>query len=207
MARGVPTILLSGLVPGLLLGILSTPSVFSQGIQGVPVVLNTRTAEVLTTESRVIRFSAEMLDPTLQLKAGFATDELFGAGTIFDSFTISIKTEEAFARVIATFDASGVVFAPPSSGSGSFSADSILRQPISYPLLNPVLGHPSAFSLEIPLDPTLAGKSLELYFDLFNNQEGGQSQGWFADVVLVPEPRLVCIGLLAGILIVALRRR
>jgi hypothetical protein len=208
MARGVPTIFLSGLVPALLLGISAFTPLFAQGIQGVPVLLNTSSSEPLSTESRLIRFSSEVLNPVLQMKAGFATEEAFGPGMIFDSFTISLKSDETVARVIATFDASGVVFAPPSSGSqASTDADSIAREPIPYPLLSPILNHQSAFSLEIALDPSLAGKSLELYFDLFSNQEGGRSQGWFADVVLVPEPHLVCIGVMAGMMLVAFRRR
>jgi hypothetical protein len=86
---------LAGLLPGVLL---------AQELPEV-VTLNTVPEEVLTSEERAVAFGAEVLEPALWMKLGFGTDEVFGPGEFFDSFTVTLQSNDQLATwVLVTFD-------------------------------------------------------------------------------------------------------
>ena len=53
-----------------------------------------------------------------------------------------------------------------------------------------------------------AGKKVNLFFDLFDNQNLVASQGWFSSpsLVIVPEPGVASLAILGGLVFSSLRR-
>ena len=189
---------LAGLLPGVLL---------AQELQDV-VTLNTVPEEVLTSEERAVSFGAEVLEPAIWMKLGFGTDEVFGPGEFFDSFTVTLQSNDQLATwVLATFDASGAVWSPSTPGTNPLDESAMVRAPIGYPSLQPVLTFQQAYEVRAELPREVVGRPLTLYFDLFNNQNAFASQGWFSEVVLVPEPGVGMLLALAGSLLLLGGRR
>lgn len=170
-----------------------------QGSEEVVTVLDTIPGEALISEARPVSLAPVGNQMLLQFKVGFGTDEVFGPGTIFDAFSLTLQAAD-FSRtwVLATFDASGVVWAPATPGTEMLEASSIGRASITTPSFLPDFGFRQAYALEMALPEGAEGQPLQLYFDLFNNQNQIASQGWFTDIVIVPEPgvmALVAVGL------------
>jgi len=74
----------------------------------------------------------------------------------------------------------------------------LARSPIPYVNLTPVLASQMAFSLELALPVDAVGQPMTLYFDLFNNGDGLRSQGWFNNVMVVPDPGTWMLLVLGG---------
>ena len=133
----------------------------------------------------------------LQLKFGFGTDEVFGPGTIFDAFSVTVQSADLTKTwVLATFDASGVVWAPVTPGTETIDQSSISRTTINAPSLLPDFRFAQAYNVEWMLPTDAAGQPLNIYYDLYNNQDPIASQGWFTDIIVVPEPGVISLGVL-----------
>lgn len=159
--------------------------------QGVinPTVLNTAPGEVLSSGSALVTFADTVLDPTLQLKFGFATAEAGGPGQLTDAFTLTLQdTGLNLTFVLVTVDAAGPVWAPVTPGTTPLSPAQLAWSPIAYPSLTPVLPQQWAYDLAVALPAEVSGRTFTLYFDLFNNDNALPSQGWFTEVTVVPEP-------------------
>jgi len=170
--------------------------------QGAVEVLNPVVGEGLVSREVVVVFPETVLAPVLQLKFGFATAETGGPGRLGDALTLTLQDAGlGLTFVLATVDAGGPVWAPVTPGTTPLSEQNILRSPIAYPSLTPVLPQPWAYDLAVTLPGEVAGRSFNLYFDLFNNDDGLPSQGWFADVTVVPEPGVVTLLMLGGALL------
>ena len=136
----------------------------------------------------------------LQLEVGFATDEKFGPGQIFDSFTVSVQGRLASeVLLLLTLDASGALFAPRPSNVPIDPA-SISRAVVPFPSLTPVLAAETAYIISAPLPPELLGAPLQLFFDLFDNQDPVRSFGYFRNVSVIPEPPAGLLVALAAVL-------
>jgi len=182
--------------------------VSGQGREEALVTLNPIPGEGVISEVRPVMFDSVGGSFVFQLKLGFGTDEVFGPGTIFDSFSITLQTEDLSRTwVLATFDASGVVWAPATPGTETLSDSSIARTSINYPSLLPDFSFRHAYALEVALPENATGQPLNLYFDLFNNQNSVASQGWFTDVVVVPEPSVVALSVTGILMLWLLKRR
>jgi RHS repeat-associated protein len=180
---------------------------FAQGVFD-PIVLNTGGGQTLITEERRFGFGAGVMGPALQMKVGFGTDEMFGPGQFFDSFTITLQPEDfAWTLLLATFDASGVVWAPATPGTEPLGAENLVRRAIEYPSLSPVLMLRQAYEVEVQLPEHVVGQPLALYFDLFDNGNALASQGWFFDLVVVPEPGVAALALMGALLLGSMRGR
>jgi hypothetical protein len=142
--------------------------------------------------------------PTLLFNFGFVTDEVNKPQTLLDSFTVTVQNPAtSISAVLVTIDAAGAVWAPVSPGNLALTNSQFQHQVIPPPSLQPVLGRGVAFSFEMPLPPQLIGPTLNVYFDLFDNQNGVTSLGWYNNlqVVVVPEPEMwALLGLGLGLL-------
>lgn len=132
----------------------------------------------------------------LEFEFGFATDEAFGPGGFFDSVTLTLQDQAMnHTLIIATADAGGFAWAPATPGALEVDPNSIIRTPIGFPSLTPVLNLRVAFHVIVPVPPQFNGLPASLYLDLSDNLNTLNSIGYFK-LITVPEP---AVGLLAGL--------
>jgi hypothetical protein len=125
---------------------------------------------------------------TLQFAFGFSTDEEPTPSLFLDSMTLTLaEANGALTANYNTTDRNGPLWAPTAPGSIFLSPDSILRQPIAFPELDPQHTHRFSYLVTAPIPSALLGRDLNLYVDLFNNQNGINSLGWVS-IAPVPEP-------------------
>jgi hypothetical protein len=159
----------------------------------IAAVLHASGNQPLTTETVLLDVDASFVLPVLRFTFGFATDEEYAPGQLADSFSVTLQ-DASLARtlIFLTADASGVVWGPPSPGTVPVDPESLSRTVMPFPgLIEPALGLQLAFTVQAPLSSEFAGQRLSLHFDLFDNLNGVPSLGWFGDVAVVPEPRLL----------------
>jgi len=181
---------------------------FAVGIQVEVAAQGTFNGTVLRTGSGQPLVSAVLPLPpfgsnpsSLEFRFGFATDEVFGPGKIFDSFTITLQDDARRSTlVVLTADAGGVVWAPVTPGGLSLDPASITRATIPFPSLQPVLANQVAYLVTLPVPAQFDGLSAKVHLDLFDNLDPARSLG-FAELAVTPEPAcwellLVCAGLI-----------
>ena len=177
-------------------GVFTGAHVYAQGTLD-PVVLRTGAGTPLISQSVPLNVPAVATD-LIRIEFGFSTDEVFASGKVFDSFTVSVQMRgDVRALVIVTVDASGSEFAPRSPGNIPINADSIPREAVAFPSLEPALALPMAQIVSVPVPGELLGQPLDVIFDLFDNQDAVRSLAYFRDVRIVPEPATSVL-LLAG---------
>lgn len=189
---------------------VSAPCAFAQSSISQWTTLDTSGSVPLTTELRQFGPVDGSAPIVLQFTAGFGTDEPFGPGKIFDSFSITLKGDEPMNQVLATFDASGVAFTPSTlqtSGADHGSSLNFTYVTTEYPDVLKKFSSQVAYQFQIAMDPAFATKGFEVYFDLFSNQEGAESQGWFSRLTVVPEPGAAVLGVLGGLFLLSSLRR
>lgn len=145
----------------------------------------------------------------IRLNVGFATDETVSPGVFLDSFTMVVGNASAGYAVLATFDASGAFWAPPSTGALPLSDSQVKRQVIAAPAVAPIGGRGAAYSIEVTLPLELQGESLTAQFNLADNLDSKISLGWYEGLqfVSVPEPGSVLIFGLGLAFITQFKRR
>ena len=161
---------------------------FGQGTVGPVVVLRTGAGGPLVSSTQSIgSFSAG--GPALfQFSFGFSTDEEPAPGLFLDSFTLTIgEAGGSLNAVYNTTDRTGSYWAPIAPGSIFLSPDSITREVIPFPNLDPNHTHQFAYFVTAPVPTELLDRNLNFYADLFDNQNGINSLGWIS-VTPVPEP-------------------
>lgn len=180
---------------------------FGQGTVGPVVVLRTGAGGPLVSSTQPIgSFSAG--GPALfQFAFGFSTDEEPSPGTFLDSFTLTIgEAGGSLNAVYNTTDRTGSYWAPIAPGSIFISPDSITREAIPFPEINPDHAHQFSYLVTAPIPSELLGRNLNFYADLFDNQNGIHSLGWF-NVTPVPEPSTWALAGVALVLFFALNWR
>lgn len=187
---------------------LSAGATRGQGNEEVLNTLDTTPGGSLISQVRSVTVESTEGSFLLQLKFGFGTDEVFGPGTIFDAFSITVQTADRTKTwVLATFDASGVVWAPITPGTEALEGSTIGRTTVNAPNLIPDFRFAQAYAVEWTLPGAAVGQPLNIYYDLYNNQDPIASQGWFTDVIVVPEPGVVSLGVLGLGLVWLIQRR
>lgn len=174
-----------------------------------PVVLRTGGGIPLLSTNLSLTIPAVIPDPRLQFDFGFATDEVFGPGQFFDSFTVTLQDTGGLQSVVVLVaDISGLVIAPPTPGTIPLDPTSVTNTAIPFPSLEPTLATRMAFTIVLPLPAPLAQlPQLNVYFDLADNLDTIQSLGWFNSVmIIVPEPAAGSLITLGGLIFVAIRR-
>ena len=161
----------------------------AQGTMGTPQVYRTTENQPLISDSIPVFIPSTTGNPWLSFHFGFETDETIGPGTIFDAFTLSLVDEQlALTAVLLTADVSGVVYGPSTPGAVPLLPEDFTASLIPIPDLQPNLSQQMASSLTVMLPPEFAGANTTLYLDLFDNQNGIASLGWFSNLTVVPEP-------------------
>lgn len=172
--------------------------VLGQGVVD-PVVVNTVAGQELTGATTRFAFGSGIFNPGIRMKVGFASNETDGPGIFSDAFTVTLQTDDrSVTLVLVTLDPRGAVWAPSTPSTTPISEESIGRAMIAYPDLTPVLVNRQAYQMEVALPESVLGQSLTMYFDLFSNDNGIPSQGWYGELTLIPEPSvtwLVAVGL------------
>ena len=161
--------------------------------------LSTGSGGPLLTES--LPFFVNDLGQPVQIRVdfGFGTDETFGPGTIFDSFTLSLAdAANSSVWMLANIDAGGIVVEPATPGTLPLDEGALTISTIPSPLTNADFANLFSFSMTATIPDELLGTDAFLHFDLFDNQNGDASRGWFSNFSVVPEAAtssLVLIGL------------
>ncbi len=177
--------------------------------QGTLNYLQTGSGQPLASLSQTLQLTG-LSSPEILFSFGFVTQETVQPNTILSSLTVTVENPATSASaVLVTIDAGGPVWAPVSPGNLALTDSQILRQGIPPPSAQPVLGLGSAYSVAFALPASLAGPSVQVTFDLFDDQSGLKSIGWYSGLELgaTPEPQtwaLVALG--AAMLGVAKRR-
>ncbi|MFO1460688.1 MAG: Ig-like domain-containing protein [Verrucomicrobiota bacterium] len=183
-----------GRIVGVFLAILVGVRAAAQG------VLNTSPGVPLVGAERSVVFDGGVPGPLLKLSFGFSTDEIPRPGVIPDSFTITLQDTVANQfLVLVNMDAAGTVWAPVTPGTVLLPPESIDHAPIPYSSLTPLLANRAAYEIEMTLPSKFQGRPLTIFYDLYSNDNGEASQAWFSDAVIVPEPGMGALLVLAGL--------
>ena len=192
--------------------VLFNQNVTAQGtFEGLtPVVVQTIPGQTVSTifDSVFIPVGAD--NPMLYFNFGFATDEIPAASQFLDSFTITMQSvDQTGTALFLTVDANGLVWAPATPGTIPLDSSGIVRSSIPFPSLTPVLANQQAWSVMAPIPPQFGGKTVNLFVDLFNNQNGLASLGWISQLQItpVPEPMSLSLWLVAVLCFFGFRRR
>ena len=195
------------LLGGTALSLLLSASLVSA--QGTLTIMNTGSGQPLLSEVRSLFVDGSLFQPRLLFNFGFATDESLAPGTFLDSFTVTIQDpNQAFTAIYLTLDIAGTILAPPTPGTLFIDPATISTDPLAYPNLSPVLFDQHAYALSALIPAQFFGSQINVYFDLFDNQNSIASQAWFSNlrVESVPEPQVLSLLLLAGGVMWRLRR-
>jgi hypothetical protein len=180
----------------------------AQGVILDPVaVLQTGNGETLHSALQTLFIPQSAFPQQIQIAVGFSTDEIFAPETFFDSVTLTLQDElSSLAAIFFTMDCSGVFWAPLPDGGIPVDANAIGRESIEFPDLSPAYAHQVAYYLTLPIPASLTGRQLNLYLDLFDNQNATGSLAWMSQVTYVPEPGTAALVAL-GTVLFALRRK
>src|SRR6185295_584922 len=128
---------------------------------------------------------------------GFATEEEVIPGVFLDSVTASLQAVNDASQTVILFtvDRSGPNWAPLSPGSLFIDPDSIQRQSAAFPNLQPQLPHQLAYQVTVAIPVVLQNRPLNLYLDLFDNQNSLRSLAFVGPFAPVPEPGWIGFGI------------
>lgn len=157
-------------------------------------VLITGGGQPIATVERDFEISPLVVDPLVTFRFGFATDEVFEPGELFDSFSVLLRNPTSGAiGFLLTADASGIIWAPAMEGGFQLDPTSIIRRPATFASVQPALANQLAYEVSFALPEAFAGERLNVVFDLFDNQNSTRSLGYFSDLTVIPEPSLGAI--------------
>ena len=167
---------------------ITSEGVFAQGMPGPVVVLRTGGGTTLVSATQTMGSFSASGPASFQFAFGFSTDEEPTPSLFPDSITLTLaEANGALSAIYNTTDRNGAFWAPATPGTIFLSPDSILRQAISFPDLDPQHAHQFAWMVTAPVPDELLGRNLNFYVDLFDNQNSAHSLGWFS-IAAVPEP-------------------
>jgi len=170
-------------------------------------VLQTGNGETLHSAWQSVFIPESAFPQQIQIAVGFSTDETFAPETFFDSVTLTLQDElSSLAAIFFTMDCSGAFWAPLPDGGIPVDPNAIGRESIEFPDLSPAYVHQVAYYLTLPIPASLTGRQLNLYLDLFDNQDTAGSLAWMSQVTVVPEPGAAALAAL-GTALFALRRK
>jgi hypothetical protein len=139
-------------------------------VEGPYTVFRTGTNETLLTFSLPFDAPATNTATALQFEFGFATSEFDAPGSFLDSFSVTLQnSDQSATALLLTADATGVQWAPSNPGGLALSPTNLASLAVPFPNLSPSLPLQFAFAVVLPLPIQMVGKSLTLFFDLFDN--------------------------------------
>jgi hypothetical protein len=167
-----------------------------------PIVLVTENNKPLTSASRTVAVSDTLPLPQLEFSFAFSTEETVEPGAFLDSFSVTMQDPSGVNSVVLlTTDAGGLVWAPPTPGTLFTEPDAIQDQSISipFPAVDPKYDNGMvSYRVSAPILQPFIGKDVNVFFDLFNNENNLNSMGVFGDLAVVPEPAALQLGLLGA---------
>ena len=174
------------------------------------VTFNTDSTTPLISQMQSLDTSVPGGQPLLEFDFGFATAESPSPGGFLDSFTVSLQDlNQTFTAILFTDDPNGLVLAPATPGTLVLNSSLMNLNVIGYPSLQPVVPNQAAFHFSMPVPQEFAGNPMNVYFDLFNNEDGLASQAWVDNVQIatIPEPPVSLLLLLSGCILWKFSRR
>ena len=158
--------------------------------QQAPISLTASEADALTT------FQVRLdLSPTrtqeLTLDFGFGSNEAIDSQGFLDSFSMTLQKRDGSATALFfTMDRTGLQLAPANAGGVRLQPSSWRLNAIPAPSL--LGGFDFRISYELTLAvPAALGTGDTLFFDLFSNQDGVASAGYFQNLTISPPPVVV----------------
>ena len=169
--------------------ILATNSI-SVHAQANAIALTTSEVEALTTFE--VKLDLSPAQPQIMtLEFGFGTDEPANLEGFFDSFSMTLqKRDQTQTALFFTVDRTGIQLAPNNPGGLTLSSSRWLLAPIPTSSLLGDYDYRVAYQLSFAVPSQLSGADT-LFFDLFSNQNGVASAGYFRNVQLYPPPVVV----------------
>lgn len=145
-------------------------------------------AELVTVERRVLLPKVER--PLIYFDLGFATEEQLFPQSFYDSLSVSLRNADGGTySFLLTADISGVTWAPTTPGGFQLNQDGIVRERIDFPVSGIDLPNQFAYRVGFAVPDPFMGESLDVIFDLFDNQNAFRSVGYVSDLTVIPEPR------------------
>ncbi len=158
----------------------------------------------LQTESLRLVVPAVTLPQVLSFDFSFATDERPAPGAFLDSLTFSVQMiEQRKLALLLTIDGSGLKLAPNTPGAVVFNLEALKAASVAYfgALSDP--NQRAAYHVDFSLPGELGNGAMELSMDLFNNGDAQKSVGTLANVIIVPEPRVILLAAAGAVLLIA----
>jgi len=134
---------------------------------------------------------------------GFGTFEQPTPGELHDSLTLTLSGfSDGHERLLATVDVFGVTAPLMVEGSGLFSGSPILvRERLAGSILGLAWSHQGAYTLSFTMPGDWTGQG-ELTGFFASNGDAGKSAGLIGVPLLVPEPGVLAMTLVGGVLLV-----
>lgn len=170
----------------------------SQGTFTVYGTLRTGGSQTLVTAAQT--FTVDSLQPVspLQFAFGFATEERPGVAQFLDSATITFQdSDQTVTLICLTADGNGITWAPTSPGATFLDPNDVKTSPISFNDPTQPWVFQTAYWVTVPIPAGLAGRSGNLYLDLYDNGNALNSLAWISQV---PEPGTLALLWLGGCL-------
>lgn len=169
---------------------------FAQPAYPIHSVLRTGSGSPLLSSMQTFGLPGDAGVQQVTFNFGFATDEDLLGGSFFDSATINLREVlSGLTEQFATIDRTGIYWAPYNPGGLTLNPDLITRAGIAFPLISGAPSNQWAFTVSVPIPAEFQGKTVELYLDLYDNQDAQQSLAW---ITPVPEPNLALWIVAAG---------
>jgi hypothetical protein len=158
--------------------------------QEIPVVLRTPIEGALT--SFAVKLDLSPVRPQiLSFDFGFSTVEAASLSGFLDSFSITLQTTNGNATaLLATIDRSGLQLAPPNPGGLVLGAKAVRAFGADWVPVSGSFDYHLSYHLTFTIPAASAGAN-NLYFDLFSNENGQGSLGYFANIKVTPPPFVV----------------
>lgn len=170
---------------------LSARAQTDPGIQqeGDSAVFRTGAGLPLLTTNAVFQIPEGGREPRLEFEFGFATSETVVPETFFDSFSITLQSQdEAATALLTTVDATAVVWAPSNPGGLTLDDGAIERTTVPFPDLLPEHALRYSFAVSLAIPSPFFGLTAWLFLDLFDNQDSSSSLAYARNVRIAALP-------------------
>ena len=138
--------------------------------------------------------------PWLTFSFAFETEEIPRDAQVFDSATFFIQDLNSLkASMVATVDGNGVVWLPPTTETIPIRIGEFETEPRDFPSFQPVFAIQTSYSVTFRIPQSYYPEPIRFVFQMFDYPNGLNSVAMVTppQLILVPEPATLSIGLLA----------
>ena len=159
--------------------------------------------QAFVTATEHVFLPANVTSPMLTFEVGFTTDEGAVPNQTLDALTVSLQSPVTRqTAILMTADAAGTAWLPPPNGNLKLDPTALIFREVVFASVRK-LANAKAYQVNVSIPSELGGESVDLLFDLFDNQDLPQSFGYFTAVTVVPEPSIGMMVALGGSLLLA----